>query len=228
MASPVGPLLANVFMSKFDHELSLFSLFHYKYADDILRTILKVGENILMYFVNTMHPNLKFTRETEDETCGLSFLDMRVNHVGNKIETPWYIKKTDTGVVLNYNCESPTIHKSDIVSDFVHRIFNTCSTWSNFHEGLKKAQTIVRDNQYPRSFLEKITGSTLDNIIDGKEIVKTAKHDNSQKTINTRLMLSYHGPSSVGFAKNLKKTPATLGSLNAYLLPANSNRTLVD
>ena len=78
-----------------------------------------------MDFVNTMHPNLKFTLETKDETCGLSFLNMRVNQVRNKTETSWYTKKTDTGVVLNYKCESPTIYKSGIVSCFVHRIFNT-------------------------------------------------------------------------------------------------------
>ena len=45
-------------------------------------------------------------------------------------------------------------------------------------------------------------------------VVKIARHDNSQKTISTRLMLSYHEPSSVAFVKNLKKTFATLGSLN--------------
>ena len=94
--------------------------------------MLKGGENILIDFVNTMHPNLKFTLETEDETCGLSFLDIRVNHVRNKIKTSWNTKKTETGVVLNYICEPPNICKPGIVSDFVHRISNTGSTWSNF------------------------------------------------------------------------------------------------
>ena len=62
--------------------------------------------------------------------------------------------------------------------------------------------------------MQKITRTTLDKIIGGREIVKIAKHDNSQKTISTRLMVSYHGPSSVAFAKNLKKTFATMGFLN--------------
>ena len=57
-----------------------------------------------------MHLNLKFTLGTEIETCGSSSLDMRVNHVGNK-----NTKKTGTGVVLNYNCESPTTFKAGIV-----------------------------------------------------------------------------------------------------------------
>ena len=91
--------------------------------------------------------------------------------------------ENDTGVVPNYNCESPTIYKSRIVSGFVHRIFNTGSTWSKFNQILKKALATLRDNQYPRSFVEKITDFTLDKIIGGREIFKIAKHDNSQKTI---------------------------------------------
>lgn len=109
MGSPVGPLLANVFMSKFDKDLGLFSPFYYRYVDDILRTMLKGGEEYLLNFANTMHPNLKFTLESEDNDGGLSFLDMRVEHVGNKIEASWYTKKTDTGVVLNYNSEARNI-----------------------------------------------------------------------------------------------------------------------
>ena len=84
-----------------------------------------------------MHPILKFTLETEDDTCGLSFLDMRVNHVRNKIETSWYTKKTDTGVVFNYNCESPTIYKSGIVSGFVHMIFKNLFNLVQFPSGIE-------------------------------------------------------------------------------------------
>ena len=39
------------------------------------------GGDYLLNFANTMHPNLKFT-ESEDNEGGLSFLDMRVEHVG--------------------------------------------------------------------------------------------------------------------------------------------------
>ena len=98
MGSPLGPLLANVFMSKFDKDLGLFSPFYYRYVDDILRTMLVGGGEYLLNFANTMHPFLKFTLESEDIQGGLSFLDMRVEHVGNKIEASWYTKKTDTGV----------------------------------------------------------------------------------------------------------------------------------
>ena len=55
---------------------------------------------------------------------------------------------------------------------------------------LKKAEAILRDNQYSRIFVGKITGSSSDKVIDVREIVKTTKHDNSERIISTRLMLS--------------------------------------
>ena len=51
------------------------------------------GGEYLLNFANTIHPYLKFTLESEDNQGGLSFLDMRVEHVGNKIEASWYTKK---------------------------------------------------------------------------------------------------------------------------------------
>ena len=146
----------------------------------------KGGIIILMDFVNTMHHNQKLTPETDDETCGVSFVNVRVNHVGSKIKSSWYTKKTDTGVVLNYNCQSPAIYISGIVSSFVQSIYNIGSTWSNLHQGLKNAQAILRDNQYTHSSIEK---EPVLPWIGGSEIVKTAKDDYSQKTISTRLML---------------------------------------
>ena len=58
MGSPLGPLLANVFMSKFDKDLGLFSPFYYRYVDDILRTMLVGRGEYWLNFANTMHPNL--------------------------------------------------------------------------------------------------------------------------------------------------------------------------
>ena len=39
MGSPVGPQLANLFLSRFDKELSYRSKVYYRYVDDILRTV---------------------------------------------------------------------------------------------------------------------------------------------------------------------------------------------
>ena len=64
MGSSIGPLLANIFMSKYDKELGSFSPFYYRYMDDILRTVIIGGNDYLLDYANTFHPNLKFTLET--------------------------------------------------------------------------------------------------------------------------------------------------------------------
>ena len=110
---------------------------------------------ILMDFVNTMHHNLKLTLENDDETRGVFSMNVRVNHVANKIKTFWYYKENRHWCGAQVQCQSPTIYKSGLVSIFVQSIYNNCSTWSNLHQGLKNAQAILRDNQYTRSSVEK-------------------------------------------------------------------------
>ena len=61
-----------------------FSTNWFHTVDEFLRTMLKGGENILMDFVITLHPNLKSMLETENETldacqsCGKQNRDLLV------------------------------------------------------------------------------------------------------------------------------------------------------
>ena len=140
-------------------------------------------------------------------------------------------KSLSPSVALNYNSEAPNIFKSGIVSGFVHRIFNTCFSWPRFHDGLMKAQKILRDNQYPTGFIEKTTSHTLDNILAPVKSGLPAKPNRPKADLNMGLKLMYNGPSSITFAKNLKKTLEPLASLNIHFtttklrsnLPLESN-----
>ena len=154
--------------------------------------------------------------------------------IGLKFLSPkWLVTKNSLppGVVLNYNSETPNIFKSGIVSGFVHRIFNTCFSWPRFHDGLMKAQKILRDNQYPTGFIEKTTSHTLDNILAPVKSGLPAKPNRPKADLNIGLKLMYNGPSSIIFAKNLKKTLEPLASLNIHFtttklrsnLPLESN-----
>ena len=75
MGSVVGPLLANIFLSQFDDELSSYSKFFFRYVDDIIRTLKTGGKNYLLDFLNSMHPNFKCTLEEVDPVTGLPFFD---------------------------------------------------------------------------------------------------------------------------------------------------------
>ena len=151
MGSPVGPLLANIFVSRFDAELGSFSKFYFRYVDDVIRTLRVGGRQYLLDFVNSMHPNLKFTIEEPDETNGLAFLDMKVHRLADgTLSSEWYRKNTDTGILLNFHALGPKIYKRALVSGFVHRIFSTTSSWLSFNTSLKETQIILLNNQYLR------------------------------------------------------------------------------
>ena len=133
MSSPVGPLLANIFLSQYNSEIALHSKLYFRCVDDIVRTMIRGGENPLLQFVNTLHSNLRITLEKAIAEHGLPFLDLELKKVENSIASNWYRKKTDTGIVLNFHATVPKIKLSGIVSGFVHRIFYSTSNWVNFH-----------------------------------------------------------------------------------------------
>ena len=181
MGSPVGPLLANIFVSRFDAELGSFSKFYFRYVDDVIWTVRVGGRQYLLDFVNSAHPNLKFTIEEPHETNGLAFLDMKVHRLADgTLSSEWYRKNTDTGILLNFHALGPKIYKRALVSGFVHRIFSTISSWLSFNKSLKEAQGVLRNNQYPRSFVENVTNYTLSKLLGNANV--NSNNQERQKT----------------------------------------------
>ena len=122
----------------------------------------------LLPFANTLHEKLKFTAELEDPDRELAFLDLRLKVRDGFVLTSWYTKKTDTGVLLNYNACCPRVYKSGINIGAVHRIFNTTNTWAAFTDGIDALQRMLRDNQYPVGMVRQLTNSALSNILQPK------------------------------------------------------------
>ena len=122
---------------------------YFRYVDDVL-----------LDFVKICLRNLTFTLE-EPSLDGFPFLDLSMKNINSKSVSTWYRKSLDTGVILNFNAVIPHICLSEIVSGFVHRIFNACSNWEEFNESWAEAEKILTKNQYPKQFISKILNSTL-------------------------------------------------------------------
>ena len=221
MGSAVGPLLANIFMSAYDNQIGRFSKFYFRYVDDIFMTMIRGGNDYLLNFVNTFHENLKFTIDV-DNGDGISFLDSKFRSENDRVLSSWFVKKTDTGVIMNFNAVAPRLFKSGLVSGFVHRIFNTTSTWFAFDKGMMKAMEILRNNQYPKSFVQTIINSTLSSILSpDKNIaadgVCAGEKDKTLKSVKKAYVASfsmdYRGVVSDRFAKNIRKA---VQSCNIY------------
>ena len=113
--------------------------------------------------LNLLHPNLKFTIEME-ENGKIPFLDMEISHVGNRLSSTWYVKPTDTGLIMNFQALAPKRYKKSVVQSFVHRIYRCCSCWENVTLSLQRAKEVLEKNQYPAKFYEPIIGETLNKI----------------------------------------------------------------
>ena len=104
MGSPLGPLFANIFMADFEKKniaqlKQLGVNLWYRYVDDIFATLTRNSkkEEEILSFLNSFHPNIRFTIEKEDKNR-LPFLDTCVVRNINKYVTTLYHKKTSTGV----------------------------------------------------------------------------------------------------------------------------------
>ena len=116
MGSPLGPVLANLFMSF--HEANWIKeygpgniLFYKRYVNDIF--CLLNNENKAEHFLeylNSKHTSIKFTMETEVKNK-IPFLDILItSSEKGDFHTSVYRKKTFTGLLLNFNRCLACIH----------------------------------------------------------------------------------------------------------------------
>ena len=163
MGAKPAPPLANIWLSKFEAEIRDTATIFERYMDDIIRNI-KIQEiEAKLRRINQLHPKLKFTIEREINGR-LPFLDMEICHVGNRLTSTWYVKPTDTGLIMNFHSLAPRRYKKSVVMSFVHRIFQCCSTRENMLSSLERAKVILDKNQYPPSFYDPIIQQTLEKI----------------------------------------------------------------
>ena len=124
----MGSSLANPFLVNYESKwlkdcLVQFAPKYYRrYVDDIF-LLSKAKDHVKKFFryMNSRHPNIKFTCEEENENK-ISFLDISITRTENKFATSIFRKKTFSGVYLNFHSHLPTDYKKGII-DTVHTIF---------------------------------------------------------------------------------------------------------
>ena len=217
MGSPPAPHLANGWLSQFEAEIRGNAKFYERYMDDILREIKEIRTKPKLQEINNLHKNLQFTSELEQQASPsdpgiLPFLSMSVihDHESGVLTSTWYNKPTDTGLIMNYHALAPKRYKRSVVSGFVYRIHQSCSTWENFHLSLERAKRILEQNQYPPTFYETIIRDTLEKIFtaESKENESTSKSPSPAKSEKFLLKVQYRGRCTDDYARALHKAQA--------------------
>ena len=114
MGSPLGPVLANLFMGIKEKEWienynGVGPSFYRRYVDDICCTFQDANEaDQFLTYINSRHNNIRFTIEREENST-LPFLDVKIIRNNNTITTSTYYKPTHTGLLTNFTSFIPFV-----------------------------------------------------------------------------------------------------------------------
>ena len=131
MGSPLGPTLANLFLVYYERKwlekcpLQFRPKYYRRYVDDIF-LMFESRDHVKKFlkYMNSRHPNIQFS--CEEEYNKISFLDISVTRLNNKLTTSLYRKKTFSGVYLNFNSFLPIDYKKGLIHNLLFRAYNMC------------------------------------------------------------------------------------------------------
>ena len=132
MGSPLGPVLANVFMVELESimvpRLSNDVPLWLRYVDDTFSFVKQEKVEEVISALNGFHPNIKFTSECE-VNGSISFLDVKVTKLPNGcFATDVYRKTTDTNIYMNWKSFAPKSWKIGTLKGLIRRAFIVCSS----------------------------------------------------------------------------------------------------
>ena len=153
MGSPLGPVLANIFMVEVKisviPDLSNKVKLWKRFVDDTYCLArLEYIDNILLA-LNSFHKNIKFTFEIEKGNT-IPFLDILIIRKPGKIENTVYWKKTCTDLYMNWYSFVPKSWKWETLKTLVRRAHINYSTEKHLKEELNHIRKTFNEiNNYP-------------------------------------------------------------------------------
>ena len=159
MGSPLGPLMANVFMCHLEEKLTrdgLIPHLYRRYVDDTLARMPNTdAATMFLTTLNGLHPSLSFTMElTVDDR--IPFIGIEIIKNGTKLETQVYRKPTNTGLLLHFHSHTDKRYKESLLKTMLHRAYALSSTTEAFNEECAKLRSIFSRLDYPWSLIDSV------------------------------------------------------------------------
>lgn len=180
MGNSLSPILADFVLTDiFDYtfeKLKFTPKFVGKYVDDAFLIIPRNMKTLLMDVLNSFHPNIKFTIETE-VNGSMPYLDTKVHRKDGILITNWYSKPTSKGRFLNYFSAHNMSMKVNTALGVLRRIFglsNSCF----WNENTIIARELLIKNSYPKKLVEKLITDTIRKITHQRTNNISIQHPN--------------------------------------------------
>ena len=170
MGSPLGPTLANIFLVHYERKwldqcpLQFKPEYYRRYVDDLF-LMFKEKDHVKKFlrYLNSRHPNIKFTHEEENENK-ISFLDVRITREENILSTTLHRKKIFSGVYLNFNSHLPVDYKKGLIETLLFRAYHICSDYEKLHQEILFLKSVLQKNSFPLFFIDKCVQKFLDKL----------------------------------------------------------------
>lgn len=201
MGSPLGPVLANIFMGYLESTFAEeeLPLLYDRFVDDTF-AIFQNENRADRFFccLNNLHPSLKFTMEIESDGQ-LPFMDVKVMKTEDELQRMIYRKPTFTGLYTRWDSFCPTKHKLNLIRSLTSRAIKICSE-SKLEEELQNLRVIFRKNGYPTELVERIMTQTT------TKPPKTKEQNEASPGSIVFLKLPWIGEISRKFKKEIEET----------------------
>ncbi|CAH8583290.1 unnamed protein product [Schistosoma haematobium] len=159
MRSPLGPVLADIFMTNLERtklKRAIDEMTYYSRCVDDTFIVCNNKQHAinLLEFFNEAHPNIHFTMEHEKENM-FHFLDIAIKRrKDGTVQRSVYKKDTWNGSYLNFNSFCPINYKKALVKTLFHRTERIC-TADTIEEEVMNVKKCLTNNGYPLKFIEK-------------------------------------------------------------------------
>ena len=223
MGSPLGPLLANVFMCSIEKKLELegkMPSYYRRYVDDTVTFMpSNTAATDFLAELNSCHHSLKFTMELENNKL-LPFVGIQLINKGTRIDTKVFIKPTNTGLLLHYQSHVDNRYKHCLLRTMLDRAYRLSSSWEYFSDECSRLQTVFSKLAYPQNLIS----STIRRFVSEKTSPKqvTTNYVDTQKT--TRVTIPFKDQESANLVRRQLKD---LGNkINISIQPVFVSRKL--
>ena len=163
MGSPLGPILANIFVGFYEEKLfhEVFKpLIYFRYVDDTFALFnTRVDYHSFLGRLNALHPALTFTHE-EEIGGKLPFLDVLVERGPSAFLTSIYRKPTFSGLYTHWDSFCPNKRKINLIKTLVDRAMKICSD-SELESEVSQLKQIFVKNGYPEQLVDKVISNKL-------------------------------------------------------------------
>ena len=157
MGNPLAPPLSNLFMISVEARALNTGLFSprlwLRYVDDVYCLVMKnefENLDVITDHLNSVHPSIKFTTETEEPDGSFNFLNVKITRIpGERFATSVYRKPTNTNLYTRWDSAHPPQQKMGIFYTLLHQAKLLCSSSSSLKEEADFLLRIFIENGYP-------------------------------------------------------------------------------